>query len=295
MAPLGSVENTPVSASPGGPPPRLIGVCSWSLQPRDLAGLLDGIRATGVRAVQLALDPLRTGVMDPEATGQALRQAGIAVPSGMLAFPGEDYLTLESIRRTGGVVPDADWPQNLASARAAARIAGALAISLVTFHAGFIPHRSSDPTRRVVLDRIRAVAEPFLERGMRVGLETGQENAITLLDALQTLDMPGVGINFDPANMILYGKGDPVQALEQLVPHVVQVHLKDALPAMHPGQWGVEVPAGLGAVDWPPFFGMLAERLPGVHVMIEREAGTERIDDIRRAAGLAMHHLGIRP
>jgi len=295
MAPLGSVENTPAPASPGGPAPRLIGVCSWSLQPGDLAALRVALRATGLRAVQLALDPLRTGVMDPGATAQALRQEGFLVPSGMLAFPGEDYLTLESIRRTGGVVPDADWPQNLASARAAARIAGELAIPLVTFHAGFIPHRAGDRTRQVVLDRIRAIAEPFLERGIRVGLETGQENAITLLDALQTLDVPGVGVNFDPANMILYGMGDPVQALEHLAPHVVQVHLKDALPAIHAGQWGVEVPAGAGAVDWAGFFGVLRARLPGVHVMIERESGTERVEDIRRAAGLAFHHLGVQP
>lgn len=295
MAPLGTVENTPGPASPGGPKSRVLGVCSWSLQPRDLAGLLAALRATGLRAVQLALDPLRTGLMDPGATADALAQEGYRVPSGMLAFPGEDYLTLESIRRTGGVVPDADWPQNLASARAAVAIAERLALPLVTFHAGFIPHRAADPARRVVLDRIRAVAEPFLERGIRVGLETGQENAITLLDALQTLDLPGVGVNFDPANMILYGMGDPVQALEQLAPQVLQVHLKDALPAGRAGQWGVETPAGAGAVDWPSFFGVLESRLPGIPLMIERESGDERVEDIRRAAGLAAHHLGGLP
>jgi len=268
-----------------------VGVCSWSLQPRDLTGLLASVRATGLRAVQLALDPLRVGAMDPQATGEALRHAGILVPSGMLVFPGEDYLTLDSIRRTGGVVPDATWPQNLAAARAAAEVAGQLGTPLVTFHAGFIPHRAADPTRRVVLERILAIAEPFLTRGVGVGLETGQENAISLLDVLQTLAVPGIGVNFDPANMILYGMGDPVQALEQLAPHVVQVHLKDALPSAYSGQWGVEVPAGDGAVDWGAFFGVLEAKLPGVPVMIERESGTDRVEDVRRAAGLAAHYL----
>lgn len=286
------VENTPPATSPRGRTRHLVGVCSWSLQPRDLAGLVAAVRGTGLVAVQLALDPLRTGVMDPAATGEALKQAGITVPSGMLGFPGEDYLTIESIRRTGGVVPDAHWPQNLAAARAAAEIAGGLGIPLVTFHAGFIPPRTTDPTRKVVLERIAAIAEPFLQRGIGVGLETGQENAISLLDALQTLDLPGMGVNFDPANMILYGMGDPVQALEQLVPHVVQVHLKDALPAVHAGQWGVEVPAGAGTVDWAGFFALLDARLPDVPVMIERESGTERVEDVRRAAGLAAQFLG---
>jgi sugar phosphate isomerase/epimerase len=210
----------------------------------------------------------------------------------MLAFPGEDYLTLESIRRTGGVVPDADWPRNLAAAREAATIAASLAIPLVTFHAGFIPHRAADPRRRIVLDRILAIARPFLDVGMAVGLETGQENAITLLDALDMLGEPRIGVNFDPANMILYGMGDPVRALEQLSPRVLQVHLKDALPSSHPGQWGLEVPAGSGAVDWPAFFEVLQRRLPGIPVMIERESGEDRADDVRRAAGLAYQHLG---
>ncbi len=289
---MGTVENTPAGDLPGGPPGRLVGVCSWSLQPRDLAGLLAAVAATGLHAVQLALEPLRAGVMDPGAVGPALASRGIAVPSGMLAFPGEDYLTLESIRRTGGVVPDADWPHNLAAAREAAAIAARLAIPLVTFHAGFIPHRSTDPRRRIVLDRILAIAEPFLEAGISVGLETGQENAITLLDALDMLGEPRIGVNFDPANMILYGMGDPVRALEQLSPRVLQVHLKDALPSSHHAQWGLEVPAGDGAVDWRAFFEVLQSRLPGIPVMIERESGEDRVEDVRRAAGLAHHHLG---
>lgn len=285
------LENTSSATLPGGPPTRILGVCSWSLRSRDLPGLISAIHATGLSAVQLALDPLRSGQMDPGATAGALHKAGITVASGMLAFAGEDYLTLESIQRTGGVVPDAAWPQNLTAARESAAVAERLAIPRVTFHAGFIPHRGRDPKRRIVLDRILAVAEPFLTAGIAVGLETGQENAITLLDALDMLQEPRIGINFDPANMILYGMGDPVQAIEQLAPHVMQVHLKDALPASYPGQWGLEVRAGNGAVDWPAFFGVLNTRLPGVPLMIEREAGEDRIEDIRRAAGLAAHYL----
>jgi len=233
--------------------------------------------------------------MPVAATAAALTDAGIGVASGMLAFPSEDYRTLDSIRRTGGVVPDAAWPRNLAAAQEAAGIARELGLPLVTLHAGFIPHSASDPLRGAVLDRVRAIAEPFLSRGIRVGLETGQESAETLLEVLAALGEERIGVNFDPANMILYGMGDPVRALEALAPHVLQVHLKDALPAVHEGEWGTEVPAGEGAVDWPAFFDVLQRRLPGVGIMIERESGESRVEDIRKAAGLAAHFRGGLP
>jgi sugar phosphate isomerase/epimerase len=230
--------------------------------------------------------------MDPADTMARLASAGLQVPSGMLAFPSEDYSTLESITRTGGVVPDVAWPRNLATAEASAVVAREVGIPLVSFHAGFIPHAGSDPMRRVVLDRILAVAAPFLDRNIAVALETGQEAATTLLPALRDLAEPRIGVNFDPANMVLYGTGDPVDALERLAPHVLQVHLKDALPATREGEWGTEVPAGDGVVDWAGFFQVLTRLLPGVGVMIERESGESRVEDSRQAAGLAAHFLG---
>lgn len=292
MAPVGTVENTPKSLTPRGPASRRVGVCTWSLQPGSLDGLLSAVWSTGLTTVQLGLEPLRTGVISPDATARGLAAAGIAIASGALAFPSEDYSTLETIRETGGVAPDAAWPEILAAAEACAEIARTLAIPLVTFHAGWLPHDHQDPRRAVLLERIREVARRFLERGIGVALETGQETADTLLEVLGELGDLRVGVNFDPANMILYGMGDPITALERLAPHVRQVHLKDALPAVRPGEWGTEVAAGEGAVDWDAFFRILRERLPAVNVMIEREAGAQRVEDIRQAAGLAAHHLG---
>lgn len=292
MAPVGTVENTPISRTPRGPAPRRVGVCTWSLQPGSLEELLVSVQATGLTTVQLGLEPLRAGVIAPEVAARGLAAAGITVASGALAFPSEDYSTLETIRETGGVAPDGAWPEILAASEACAGIARMLAIPLVTFHAGWLPHDPHDPRRAALLERIREVARQFLERGIGVALETGQETADTLLEVLGELGDLRVGVNFDPANMILYGMGDPITALERLAPHVRQVHLKDALPAVRPGEWGTEVPAGEGAVDWDAFFRILREQLPAVNVMIEREAGTQRVEDIRQAAGLAAHYLG---
>jgi L-ribulose-5-phosphate 3-epimerase len=262
--------------------PTRLAVCSWSLQPASVDELVERVMATGLVHVQLALDPVRLGVMDIEPLRRRFDEAGLGAISGMMAMDGEDYSTLDSIRRTGGVVPDETWPANLAAAAELARIADELRLPLVTFHAGFIPDSTAEPGRAVTLERIRALRDVFAARGVRVALETGQETADTLARVLLELD--GVDVNFDPANMILYGKGDPIEALRRLLPRVAQVHIKDARPADRPEEWGTEVPVGTGAVDWPAFTGVLRER--PVDRVIEREAGTNRAADVRTAADL---------
>jgi sugar phosphate isomerase/epimerase len=90
-------------------------------------------------------------------------------------------------------------------------------------------------------------------------------------------------VNFDPANMILYGMGDPVAAVRVLAPWIRQVHIKDALPAGRAGEWGQEVQAGTGAVDWPAFIGALRDLGRPLDLVIEREAGAARSGDVRVA------------
>ncbi len=265
---------------------RRVGACSWSLQPESPADLASKIQAVGVSAVQLALDPLRTGDWPIDETVASLSTAGVEIRSGMMAMRGEDYSTLETIKRTGGVRLDEHWEANLSAAGQNAVIAGELGISLVTFHAGFIPHEPGDPLRRVMIERLRAVVECFTGEGVRVGFETGQETASTLISALDEFDRSEVGVNFDPANMILYGMGDPVEALRLLAPRVVQIHIKDALPSSEPGTWGSEVPVGDGAVDWPAFFGVIDSAGLDCDLMIEREAGDARVKDMARACSL---------
>ena len=238
------------------------------------------MHASDLGAVQLALVPV---VTDPAVWGSAveiLADAGIRVVSGMLAMAGEDYSTLESIRRSGGVRPDASWPRNLRLAEAVAGAASVAGIDLVTLHAGFLDERRDDPTRLAMLDRLRTLADVFAARDVAIAFETGQETAATLLEVLDELDRPAVGVNFDPANMILYGMGDPVEAIERLLPRVAQVHVKDAVATERPGTWGREVPAGHGGVDWPGLFNAAVRIEPPVNFIIERETGNERRDDI---------------
>ena len=267
-----------------------IGVCSWSLgatTPDDLASALGRV---GVRKVQLALDPLRTGHWDEIRTGQVLRTAGVQIVSGMMRMAGEDYSSLESIRRTGGLRPDATWSANVQAARANARIARRLRIPLVTFHAGFIPDQPG-PDRRTLIERLRTIADIYDDAGVQVALETGQETAATLMAALKELDRPFVGVNFDPANMVLYGMGNPTDALAQLAHRVLQVHVKDALPPGKPGEWGDEAVAGSGSVDWIRFFDILKREQLSADIVIERESSATRETEIVRARELITEHL----
>src|SRR5688572_12996243 len=122
----------------------------------------------------------------------------------MMSTHGEDYSTLATIRETGGLRPDRHWKRNLEAAREDTALARRLGLDLVTFHAGFLPEQRSDPERAKLLDRLRLVCDAFHEQGVRLGFETGQESAETLSEVLAELDHPAAGVNFDPANMILY-------------------------------------------------------------------------------------------
>lgn len=259
-----------------------LGVCSWSLEPSSPDDLASKINACGLKSVQLALDPIRMGAWGKGETVRALEARGISILSGMWAFETEDYSTLESIRKTGGIVPDATWPSNLAAAREIAQLASELHLSLVTFHAGFLPEAATLAATSTMHDRLRQLADVFGDCGVRLGLETGQEHAPVLMALLSHLDGTGIGVNFDPANLILYGMGNPVPALALLRRHVLQVHIKDALPTTVEGTWGSEVPVGTGQVDWDGFFALIDGL--DIDCVIEREAGTQRVADIRVAA-----------
>jgi L-ribulose-5-phosphate 3-epimerase len=262
---------------------KRLAVCSWSLHPTNEANLIELLRAADLPRVQIALDPLRERPRLWIKLPELCAKAGIAIVSGMFNAVGEDYTTLESIKRTGGVVPDATWEQNWRNIQEDATIAQRLGLTLVTFHAGFLPHDPNAPAFAKLLRRITQIADLFAARGIDLGLETGQETAATLHGFLERLNRTNVGVNFDPANMILYDKGDPIAALRELGPWLKQCHIKDAIKTKAPGTWGEEVVVGTGQVAWRAFFDTLDEFGFRGNCAIEREAGKHRVADIRAA------------
>ena len=264
------------------PLPGRLAVCSWSLQPATPQELADRLSEIGIRAIQLELDPMFGAPDVWSAAESVFEKNSITAISGMLRSAGEDYTTLETIKQTGGITPDATWEENLKNFRAGALIASRLKLKLITLHAGFFPHKT-EPDYKKIKERLETIAGIFAEQNIALGLETGQETADELADVMQDLSCKNIGVNFDPANMLLYNKGNPVEALRTLAPWLLQIHIKDATRAKTPGAWGDEVPVGAGEVDWAEFFATLRDLNYNGNYAIEREAGDQRVADIRTA------------
>jgi len=277
-------------------------VCSWSYR-LSAAHVAEEMSKCGVTNVQLALNPfvdpnavvpgtagetsggVGTGGADPIAKQREDVESFLAsgrwrISSTMFNSRFEDYTTLETIRRTGGIVPDEHWDENLRVFTAAAKLSAQWKSPYLMLHAG-----TADPSDRAavakLVDRLKRLRDICADVGVGITLETGQETAEELAEMLSNL--PGVYVNFDPANMILYGKGDPVKAVKTLAPWIRHIHVKDALYAKTPGTWGEEVAWTKGQVNADAFVAALKDIGFNGCLAVEREAGDDRPGDIARA------------
>jgi len=261
--------------------PRL-GVCSWSLQVTSISELTGFLQTLQVDLVQLACgDPHHASWDEGDAMPAIARGAGFRICGTMLGFPGEDYTTPQTIQRTGGFGDPATRPERLERFRWGLERTRQLGVSDIMLHAGFIPE-PGDPDRHAFLDVLGQVSALAQAAGVTVAFETGQETADLLRLTLDELRCPNLKVNFDPANMLLYDKGDPLRAVEILAPDIRSVHVKDAKRPTTPGTWGEEVPLGQGQVDIPAFIRTLQRVGYTGPLCIEREVGTQqqRADDI---------------
>ncbi len=257
-----------------------ISVCTWSLA---LSGIHETARAVndlGVDHVHLAVAPAL------EAGGNAyleeVRRQGWTVTATMIAFAEEDYSSPASIRATGGIRPNATWEKNRRLVGEAMDVTAGLGVPYLSFHIGFIDRPGSE-SWGIMQERARVLARQAAAANVQLLLETGQETAEELLLFLGELDQPAVGVNFDPANMILYDMGDPVEAVAVLGPLIRHVHIKDGTRPKAPGAWGVQTPWGEGQVDEKGFFEALGRIGYTGALAVERESGNRRSADIRTA------------
>ena len=268
--------------------PLEIGVCSWSLQVTSIPELVGFLDRLGVRVVQIACgDPHHASWSEGDAMPAAAKAAGLMMSGAMLGFPGEDYTTPATIERTGGFGDPATRPDRLETLKWGLARTRELGLDSLTFHAGFIPEPGR-PGRREMLSTLAEVGRLASDAGVTAAFETGQESAANLKTTLDELACEAIRINFDPANVILYGHAEPIRALEELSPYLHSVHVKDATPPAVPGAWGSEVPLGQGATDTTGFVAALKRIGFLGPLVIEREVGTqaERFADI--AAGVLL-------
>ncbi len=263
-------------------PPLAIGVCSWSLQVKNVPELKRLMDRLGLDVVQIACgDPHHAAWDEGDNMPEAARIAGFQMTGTMLGFPGEDYTTPLTIQKTGGFGDPATRPQRLQRVQWALERTKALGLSDMMLHAGFVPEPGT-PDRMPFLDTLAKVGQLAKEKAITIAFETGQETAQLLRLTLDELKCPNLKVNFDPANMILYDKGDPIQAVEILGPDIKSVHVKDAIRTRVPGTWGEEVPLGKGQVNIQRFVQTLKKVGYKGALCIEREVGTQeqRLADI---------------
>ncbi len=292
LAVLGAGCSAPqADVATGVVPIERVGVCSWSYQ-QPLDGVAKEMKHSGVTGIHLALGPFispdeRHGAAE---SAEALKAVKARLASGewrllstMVSFPQEDYSTLERIRETGGIVPDACWARNKVIVEKAVALTRELGAPYLTLHAGFLDEHNPQ-AYATFKARVAWMRDLCKQNGIGLLLESGQETAEDLASFMRA--MPGVGINFDPANMILYGKGCPQAAVKVLMPWIRQVHVKDAIPSAVPGVWGTETPWGEGKVGGQAFIAELQRLGYTGNFVIEREGGNQRATDIARAASL---------
>jgi len=269
-------------------PPLAIGVCSWSLQVKSIPELARLMKQLGLTVVQIACgDPHHAAWDEGDAMPEAARAAGFQMSGAMLGFPGEDYTTPATIQKTGGFGDPATRPERLERFQWALDRTLALGLSDLMLHAGFIPE-PGDADRKAFLDTLGKVSALAQAKGITVAFETGQESADLLRLTLDELKCANLKVNFDPANMLLYDKGDPIRAVEILGPDIRSVHAKDAFRPKTPGTWGDEVPLGQGAVNIPLWVQTLKKVGYRGPLCIEREVGDQagRVRDIEHGIGV---------
>lgn len=214
-----------------------------------------------------------------------LKSLGIEVTCVFAGFEGESYADIPTVSKTVGLVPRETRAARTAELLEIADFANLLGVKVVGLHIGFVPHDPSSETYQEVLKITRDVCDRLAANGQSLHLETGQEPADVLLSYLQDVDRKNLFINFDPANMILYGVGEPIPALRTLGKYVRSIHCKDATWSDQPGKtWGAEVAIGSGAVDFDAYLRTLDEIGYNGPLTIEREIPQ---DAVRQKAEIA--------
>jgi sugar phosphate isomerase/epimerase len=224
---------------------------------------------------------------------RALDKHGIEATSLVVGGPGKEVWDFYQGPLTIGLVPRETRAARIAHIKKASDFAKQCGIPAVQTHCGFIPENPNDEVYRETVAAMREVATYCKRNGQNFRYETGQETPITLVRAIQDVGMDNQGVNFDLANLILYGKANPVDAIELLGPYVQGIHAKDGLWPTNPKELGEEVAIGKGKVDFQRIIARLKQLDYRGAVTIEREiSGAQQMEDVRAAIAYLQKLIG---
>ena len=223
----------------------------------------------------------------------ALEKYGVEATAVNTSGPGPDIYDFYQGPLTIGLVPRKYRRQRIDHLKRASDFAKLCAIPALHSHFGFIPENPNDPVYAEAVEACREVVRHVKDNNQKVLYETGQETPITLLRLIKDVGLDNQNVNLDTANLILYGKGNPVDALDVIGNYVGGLHAKDGLFPTDPRQLGEEVPIGKGKVDFPQLFRRLKELNYRGPVTIEREiSGPQQMADIKRSIAFLQNLMG---
>jgi sugar phosphate isomerase/epimerase len=273
-----------------------IGVMFWA--GRDPRETVREMKSLGVRAGQLGVPGELDLTGQAERWAEALREEDFTLVTVFCSYVGESYTDIPTVQRTVGFIPPATREERERRTIEVSEFAAAIGVGSIACHVGFVPHDMNDPDYQAVLGMVRRMCDYAVKNGQTFCLETGQEPADTLLNFFSDVDRENLGINFDPANMILYGTGDPIQALGVLASHILSVHCKDGEwpPKDVQGALGTEKPLGQGAVGMEQFIAKLRQIGYKGILAIEREVEDygQKLRDVRMGVELLQGILASR-
>jgi len=253
--------------------PISLGKVTWVGENETIDAVVRSVADLGLYVCQIGFERSSLDVVRP--LREASAKYGVRVTSISEHNPGKRVFNFYEGPLTIGIIPFATRQARIKALKTSADIAAAAGVPAIHTHCGFIPEDPNNPIYPQAVAAVKEVATYCEERGIFLLCETGQETPITLLRLIDDVNTGNVFVNLDVANLIVYGKGNPVDAMEVIGPLVRGIHAKDGRFPTNPRELGLETPIGEGKVDFPKFFEQLRSVNYRGSMMIEREVGNE--------------------
>jgi sugar phosphate isomerase/epimerase len=278
--------------------PLEVGLMFWG--DREPLRMIQAVKSLGIRCGHLGF----TAAVDFNGLADVYRKAladeEFTVTAVFAAYEGESYADIPTVQQTVGFIPPDTRKIREERTYEVIDMAASIGVPIFACHIGFVPEDTTNPDYIAVRDMVRRVCDYCARCNMTFALETGQEPAESLLHFLEDCQRDNLKLNFDPANLILYGTSEPISALKLVGRHVVSCHCKDGNwpDKSKPGALGVEMPLGEGSVGMVDFIDTLKEIGYTGALTIEREVSLDQdmddrhqaklshVDDIRKAIAL---------
>jgi L-ribulose-5-phosphate 3-epimerase len=263
--------------------PIRLGKVVWVGDGQNAETLVREVHQLGLTTCQIGFEHLSLDIADP--LRKALDRYGVEGTALSEHNPGLRIFDFYRGPLTIGMIPAATRGARIAALKLAADVAKQAGIPSIHTHCGFIPEDPNDPIYPEAVAAVKEVAEHCRKLGLTMLCETGQETPIAMVRLIDDVGLGNVFVNLDVANLILYGKGNPVDAMDVFQDRVRGIHAKDGRFPTDPRKLGAEAPIGEGRVDFPVLLKRLKQANYKGPMLIEREVGTEeqRRKDIVRS------------